>query len=170
MLIGVDRRDNFLKSIPKCQSLLDPPNGRQAIRSFARNTVDAVWTNRHLMTRFCCVIKRQPNLSGRYQSNSWDPAMGRRSSTSTNLASTKATRRDFLYIATATVGAVGAAADVNPADRPDEPGCWNNCGGSSDRLRLKQGRARSAGCSALARKTCLYHQSHTSNSSNPSKP
>jgi len=40
--------------------------------------------------------------------------MGRRSSTSTNLASTKATRRDFLYIATATVGAVGAAATLIP--------------------------------------------------------
>jgi ubiquinol-cytochrome c reductase iron-sulfur subunit len=40
--------------------------------------------------------------------------MGRRSSTSTNLASTEATRRDFLYIATATVGAVGAAATLIP--------------------------------------------------------
>jgi hypothetical protein len=36
--------------------------------------------------------------------------MSSESSTSTNLALAETTRRNFLYIATATVGAVGAAA------------------------------------------------------------
>jgi ubiquinol-cytochrome c reductase iron-sulfur subunit len=40
--------------------------------------------------------------------------MGSESSKSTNLASAETTRRDFLYIATATVGAVGAAATLIP--------------------------------------------------------
>jgi ubiquinol-cytochrome c reductase iron-sulfur subunit len=40
--------------------------------------------------------------------------MGSKSSTSTNSASAETTRRDFLYIATVTVGAVGAAATLIP--------------------------------------------------------
>ena len=40
--------------------------------------------------------------------------MGSQSSTSVNPASFETTRRDFLYIATATVGAVGAAATLVP--------------------------------------------------------
>lgn len=40
--------------------------------------------------------------------------MASRSSTSTNPVSVESTRRDFLYIATATVGAVGAAATLIP--------------------------------------------------------
>jgi ubiquinol-cytochrome c reductase iron-sulfur subunit len=40
--------------------------------------------------------------------------MGSESSVSTNPASAETTRRDFLYIATATVGVVGAAATLFP--------------------------------------------------------
>ena len=62
----------------------------------------------------------------------------------------EATRRDFLFIATATVGAVGAAASPGAAGRPDESRCLDAGRRRAGRSRRQQDRGRSAGHDPLA--------------------
>ena len=96
--------------------------------------------------------------------------MGSESSTSTNLASTETTRRNFLYIATATVGAVGAAATLIPLIDQMNPDAATIAAGAPVEFDLSKVEPGQQTVVRWRERPDLYHQSHASDFSNPSKP
>ena len=79
------------------------------------------------------------------------------------MSSAEPTRRDFLYIATGAVGAVGARRGAGAADRADEPG-------RLDHRRRRPGRGRSRARSPRARSSrCSGAASRSSSATAPRK-
>ena len=85
---------------------------------------------------------------------------GQRGTWTVTATSAEPTRRDFLYIATGTVAAVGGAAVAGAADRADEPGCLDDRRRRADRGRPRPDRRRAGHQGVLARQADLHQPPH----------
>ncbi len=80
--------------------------------------------------------------------------------TATTTPSAEPTRRDFLYIATGTVGAVGARGGGLAADQPDESRRLDDRGRRADRgrSRARSPKGRSSRCSGARKPIFISHR------------
>jgi Rieske Fe-S protein len=84
--------------------------------------------------------------------------------------SADATRRDFLYVATAVVGAVGATAAAVPFIDQMNPDASTLAGGGPVDVDLSLSATRATDHGPLARSTYIHHQPTTTDTQNASEP